>query len=318
MDSVWPTENVRIPLCLEFLGANGVPVLHQQAANVMKHLETKREAAERRRVALMSKGMADFLERTCHSHDLNHKSSRVLGGADTPRDGLLPRIQELDEAVTPDSESISEPEITVLDKIRMTLDHAANIIQESLELTAGGIVFLDTTVGYTENDIVESTTSPEVKPNGARMLTENLGLLAQQASSEDTLRPSYTDGSVGRHLSQGTIRSSTDKHKPCKVLAQAAVPTATWDSQSSGLDAKTLQGFINSYPKGTIWYIDGDGYFSSLDQTNDTGNSVVVSPSGRTEFIGTAKQKAEATILSGIFHRARQIIFLPLWDAGAG
>ena len=30
----------------------------------MKHLETKREAAERRRVAMMSQGMSKFLEKT--------------------------------------------------------------------------------------------------------------------------------------------------------------------------------------------------------------------------------------------------------------
>src|ERR1700684_2376480 len=53
------------------LDANTLAVMHQQAGNVMKHLDTKREAAERRRVALMSKGIATFLERTSQENELN-------------------------------------------------------------------------------------------------------------------------------------------------------------------------------------------------------------------------------------------------------
>jgi len=271
----------------------------------------------------MSKGIADFLDRTSRDIDFHHEAARVCEDED-----FFHHSQKDDSLEVTDSTSVSglpkdlppQEMESVLDKIQITLDHAAQIIRESLELTAGGVVFLDTTIGYTENDVVETTTSSE--PKGATEVSypesTNMNL---QVSNGSTMRPSLHDGGMGRHLSQGTIRSATDKHKPSKVLAMSAAVTATWDPQSRVLDAKTLQSFINSYPKGNVWYIDDDGYFSSLEQASETEEGLVTSPSGRQQPISSnrsKKQRSEATMLSGIFHKARQIIFLPLWDAGAG
>jgi hypothetical protein len=87
------------------------------------------------------------------------------------------------------------------------------------------------------------------------------------------------------------------------------------------LDGKTLQSLLNSYPKGNVWYIDDKGFFSSLDQINDLERFDRGSPFGSRRLVPASdvtKQMAEATILSQIFHKARQIIFLPLWDAAGG
>jgi len=46
------------------------------------------------------------------------------------------------------SDVIDKSNLPTLDKIRSTLDHAAEVLRESLEITAGGVVFLDTTVRY--------------------------------------------------------------------------------------------------------------------------------------------------------------------------
>jgi len=96
----------------------------------MKHLETKREAAERRRVTLMSKGIADFLERTSRQAEDVDESSTTEGSETSNNNDHVKRA--------------AEP--SILDKIRTTLDHAAEILRTSLELTAGGVVFLDTKV----------------------------------------------------------------------------------------------------------------------------------------------------------------------------
>jgi hypothetical protein len=101
----------------------------------------------------------------------------------------------------------------------------------------------------------------------------------------------------------------------------AAAEVATWDHKSRVLDGKTLQSLITSYPKGNVWYIDDGGYFSSLQQITELASSAATSPSGRRRSIPTVdvtQQNVEATMLSQIFHKARQIIFLPLWDAGGG
>ena len=97
--------------------------------------------------------------------------------------------------------------------------------------------------------------------------------------------------------------------------------TAIWDSNSISLSRKSLESLINSYPKGNVWYIDDEGYFSSLEQIHMLQEIAGTSPSGRRRSfspLNLTKQRAEAVMLSRMFHNARQIIFLPLWDAGGG
>lgn len=87
--------------------------MHRQATNVMRHLETKREAGERRHVDLMSKGIAKFLEKTSVHNQ----------GDDTYVVGM-----NKDRASQPASSGGQEEpsaKASVLDKIRVTLDHAA-------------------------------------------------------------------------------------------------------------------------------------------------------------------------------------------------
>lgn len=69
-----------------------------------------------------------------------------------------------------------------------------------------------------------------------------------------------------RNLSQSAVRSSDDKHKPAKILSMSAAKIAAWDPEATVLDSKTLQAFIKSYPAGNVWYMDQEGYFSSLEQ----------------------------------------------------
>lgn len=153
----------------------------------MKHLETKREAADRRRVALMNTGLARFLERTTQETEMDpgemhlSQASDIASSRGTEVDsGEMPPSQSSyvassqDSAstlaetamTTPDTEEDTRIEKTmpvvkgasetVLDKIKMTLDHAAIILRESLELNTGGVVFLDTAVGNNDAGVANA------------------------------------------------------------------------------------------------------------------------------------------------------------------
>ena len=281
----------------------------------MRHLETKREAAERRRVVMMSQGISNFLQRTAESISAEPSLIEHEGCIDEKLDSSTKApvdIQLTDSTGTAVAVQPSQRgNDTVLDKIRLTLDHAARVLQESLELTVGGVVFLDTAIGYT--DIGDA--------NAYSVGIEEQG--GENSVDTESTRPSISrlSDKIGGHLSRQSVRSSDDQHKSAKVMAMSAAPIATWDHKSRVLDGKTLQSLINSYPKGNIWYIDDQGYFSSLEQINDLANSAATSPSGRRRSVPTVdvtKQNTEATMLSQIFHNARQIMFLPLWDAGGG
>lgn len=287
----------------------------------MKHLETKREASERRRVALMSTGIAQFLERDSRLADVPTASASASHDY-PPEPSTSMRENRSGSSTTGQGNSQSSsgrsdkiPEGSILDKIRITLEKAADILRESLELTAGGVVFLDTAAGYSEienldayadkNTEISATVNEFVKheervgANGHNALPQENDLLAQK-------------------LSKRTTRRSSDKYRASKVLAMSSGGEASWDSDSHLLDTKSLQALVASYPKGNLWYIDEEGYFSSLEQMSKLEPTPSISPSGRRGSVDVTLQRAEANMLSRIFHKARQIIFLPLWDAGGG
>ncbi|CZS95843.1 related to nik-1 protein (Os-1p protein) [Rhynchosporium graminicola] len=297
--------------------------IHQQAANVMKHLETKREATERRRVALMSQGIAKFLERDAEEPD--EQALPPPATQDLPFKHLPPgrgRKSEPCNAKLVDSSSVdssSKPDKveqkdggSIIDKIRLTLDQAANILRESLELTAGGVVFLDTAAGYTE---IETDAYADKDTEIGATVNEFVKHERRLNASDQDFSPEENDA-FAKKLSRRTTRRASDRYKASKVLAKSTAGSVTWDSDSHILDTKTLQTLVASYPKGNMWYIDDEGYFSSLEQVDKMGLSKSASPSGRRASVDITQQRAEANMLSRIFHKARQIIFLPLWDAG--
>jgi len=283
----------------------------------MKHLETKREAAECHRVTLMSKGIANFLERTSDQIDSIDASLIEESSQETASGPELEQSPRMPPRTTP-----MVAQDSVLGKIKLTLNHAADILRESLELVVGGVVFLDAAPGYLDTESIDTYLDISTDIGTLVYETNQQEKIEQNLSyNKITLTPPHQQAALLRHLSSESTRSSNDKHKASKILAMSAAKIATWDSGSDVLDAKTLQSFINSYPKGNVWYIDEEGYFSSLDHLNNPEESSDTNPSGRRGSIAPtniASKKAEATMLSRIFHKARQIIFLPLWDAGAG
>jgi len=114
-------------------------------------------------------------------------------------------------------------------------------------------------------------------------------------------------------------RASNKTFKTAKIQAISASMSATWDQHSRYLDGKTLQTLTTSYPKGNIWYMGDEGFFSSLEQVNEQRHMSSAKSSQRRSLSPNylAKQRTEAAYLSATFHKARQIIFIPLWDAGA-
>lgn len=306
--------------------------LFETAANIMKHLESKREAVERRRVSLMSSGVAKFLERATRltrlefdsSNSLNTETTKVSSMEDTApigvgATGVTTMItQSLPVSTNEDDwqgkERASE---IVLDKIKTTLDHAAEILRESLELTAGGVVFLDTAIGYAE---------PKTKSEYFDRRSD-LGTISEKTGS-DELESSATMESEDltmtgidprTAISPGQVRGYHDEFRPAKVLAVSASKNAY--RKSNNLDGMSLQNFIDVYPKGNVWYINEQGYFSSLDQIEEIysqpgeANMYEKRASIDTSGVDITRQVSEAALLAKVFHNARQIMFIPLWDA---
>lgn len=301
----------------------------------MKHLQTKREAAERKRVSLMSRGIANFLEKTSRVTEKDIDSNgdihngipsgkRAPGSRKEGSEGNL---------VVPEEESTAHPEQEsseqTLDKIKVTLDHAASILRESLELTVGGVVFLDVALGYRQEGVTDAyfdaktDIGAEIAEQQARIQSNGDDDFAY-LQTPNTPNHAVQDASRRTGMSPGQVRSFEDHSNAAKILAVATAKSATWNSSSNVLDGRTLQTFIKSYPKGNVWYVDEDGFFSSLDQANEAAEKLGKPRSSHNERsrsvsqLDIARQQAEASLLTKVFKGARQIIFVPLWDAGGG
>lgn len=218
----------------------------------MKSMETQREAIERRRITLMSKGIAKFLERTSPYTDLAEDAPSSNGSA--LRNKALQSFDSTsndDNQISREAKQPQKSSDAVLDQIRITLDHAAELLRESLELSAGGVVFLDTTEGYNEVGITDAYNDSSTD------IGAEVEEVKRWEKSPDT---KYDLGAAGSTYQESTTqlyssssRASTGRHKAPKILSTSTAEVATWDAEAHILDGKTLQTLISSYPKGNIW-----------------------------------------------------------------
>ncbi|KAI9746643.1 MAG: hypothetical protein M1818_000357 [Claussenomyces sp. TS43310] len=301
--------------------------LHDAAGHVMKHLETVRDAAERRRVVLMSKGIATFLERTAgvvEEASLHGPRLPVAPRTAVPDPKAFPidppapsnQLQESRKSVSSPGTADGESE-SILAKIKLTLEHAAEILKDSLELSAGGVVFVDTSSSHSEAGPRDAYFDIDTDIGAELEETKGSGDLELKLEAEKELNVSEEKISQPKSRFSGCVLNG--RSPPAKVLSICSAAVAKMEPGAEVLDGKTLQTLINVYPNGNVWYIDQSGYFSSLEQLNVFHESEQTKSkretSGTSPSFDVIRQRAEANLLSKTFQKARQIIFLPLWDA---
>ena len=289
----------------------------------MRHLEVHREAAERRRITLMSKGIAKFLEGKpldVGEDELNDNESKKLetdegsiqaqtnGGhmQGKSQGGPEELIMEASEADQPWPDPRPQPQLD--NQVEDTFYRAARLLRESLEIGIGGVIFFDTAVGFREAGVTNAHTEPKTDLGAQFQDT-------QDADRQSSRHPAETNRPLDSQY-QGQVRNSEDQGQAVGVLAASVAKVAKWEP----LDGKTLQSLLKSYPQGNVWYYDKEGYFSSLEQLEQASPTPATVPSERRRSVAEIKhsrKSTEAQMLLLKFKEARQIIFLPLWDAAA-
>ncbi len=281
----------------------------------MKHLEMHREAAERRRVSLMSRGIARFLENKYHKGDEDMDSLEQRAGVSSD---AKPVVGEKGPASANTGNSIHKSAAKTADPVKRTFNSAANILRESLEIESGGVMFLDTAVSFSETGYTGAYSDPNT----------SIGQSMEAAHTKD-------DGPIFQHnqkLSQAARSSSKDpnhgqtrsseKHNPAAEIMSISISREHEPAQPTKkvLDCKTLQSLLNMYPEGNVWYFDEGGYFSSLEQVEQHEMQKESGKSNRRRFDlkrRLSEEIAEVTLLKEKFQEARQIVFLPMWDAAS-
>ena len=281
------------------------------AASVMKHLEMRREARERRRVSFMGQGIARFLESKSHQDDIDR-------GHETRASWDTKNVLNGQGSAPADSRSSDRPSAAgTEDPVRRTFKSAASILLESLEIESGGVMFLDTAVSFSEAGYTDAYSDPNTAIGQSMKATDGKDDRPVLRHNRELSHGASLSSIQVAHNRQ--TRSSEISNHAAEIMAMAtSMDHQPAQPENKVLDCKTLQALLNMYPEGNVWYFDEGGYFSSLEQVlqheprdkSDKSNGRGLDVNKR-----IAEEMAEATMLRERFEKARQIIFLPMWDA---
>lgn len=288
----------------------------------MRNLELNQEAEERRRSLKMSGALNAFqegrisisdmapTEKTSPNHNPPMKDLKTRASSISVEDGSISmsidgygfretnRQQNQGMSDLAAGSNVADDSDLALsdspsEKSRQRGDHdpnsvfvrAASLLRQSLELhKTGGVAFLDSSVGFHGREL--DTLSSAVAD-------DNLS-----ANSWDPTSPTNT-----------SLRSRAFEKKNTKVSNVIGFSTAEFAlgykthmqevTSFSPVDQCTLQGLLQSYPRGKLWSFDSDGVLSRWDEDLSNGSSPL-SPD-ENALMRHQRKQTEATILSKHF-----------------
>ena len=197
----------------------------------------------------MSQGITIFLEKASLITDSSSeatfasmvKKPRARKTDESRADPLGVSISDGHEA-TDTQEPTEPPKPSVGDQIGMTLNHAASILRQSLELNSGGVAFLDTAVGYTAAGSIDAYLDETTILGAQYLQTRNEQTQHEAEHKSSTLSQPVHE--MSENLSRRSINSSTKKHKAPKVQA---ISTAEIGMCYQYLVSRTNSSSMESY-----------------------------------------------------------------------
>lgn len=324
------------------LSANQEEFLGTIATTIMKHMEINSEAEERKRAMRMSRGLNAFVEGKSrfdledHTFDTSILNSRhglkksqsrprkmtssdsqgfqltpdlILAKADFSRDTTPP--DDLDDSEHEAENSAAHGSVDLGHS--STFVRAANLLRESLDLRGrGGVVFLDTAIGFRGREEKSSDNSAVSTDNytGEDISENDLSI------SDGSIKAVYTHSSFGTALEDRAYQKQADVIS-VSTSEGALSPTSkkTGIESFSPLNEDLLQSFLQRYPRGKLWSFHEDGDLSSSEEDNASLKAQRKPLDSKTARSNTKRR--EAIILRKHFPNVRQLLFAPLWDAGS-
>lgn len=208
---------------------------------------------------------------------------------------------------------------------------AANLIREAFEVD-GGAVFYDARKGFGSD--MHRKRSGHRDRSHADSYTSSDGLQSARESFhaqgdayrvdlDSTLPPPTTQP----ELPKSTFPPTFTESKAANVLGFSTATASSIQGDRlpgpatfSPLNEKSLYTLLRRYPRGKIWSFDSDGAMSSSSEEDSVGLDLTNPTQLRKDIQNrqskSARNKSDATFLSRHFPGVRQLLFVPLWDAG--
>ncbi|KAF7907000.1 uncharacterized protein EAF01_004587 [Botrytis porri] len=201
-----------------------------------------------------------------------------------------------------------DEEFTEASALKLLFSRASNLIRETFEVD-GGAVFYDAQKGFSSDTQASNLES---------------SVTDSQTSGDDGMRNRFNPQfSISRPFTRSSTMSQT---REIEILGFSTPEASSINGDSYPgthsflpFEERSLHQFLRRYPRGKLWTFDSDGSMSSAsDDEMLKGYRSSVRP-GRTQQRGKnkmARAAADGRFLSNHFPGVRQLLFVPLWDAG--
>ncbi|APA15995.1 hypothetical protein sscle_16g107650 [Sclerotinia sclerotiorum 1980 UF-70] len=209
-----------------------------------------------------------------------------------------------------------DEEFTEASALKLLFSRASNLIREAFEVD-GGAVFYDAQKGFSSDSAQPTTQEPSVTDS--------------QTSGDDDFQTGLNSrSSISRHPGGGErsfTRSSTmSPTREIEILGFSTPEASSINGDAYPgthsfltFEEKSLHQFLRRYPRGKLWTFDSDGSMSSASDDEILKGYRGSAKESRNPTRGKnkiARAAADARFLSTHFPGVRQLLFVPLWDAG--
>lgn len=317
--------------------------------SVMSQSTASIERKEELYSAALSKTEEALLAATSHTN-----SSSTLQTSTAPRPNLESVSEPNSFGGT--SVSVSSPrgtleragsspgdDVSEATSIKILFSRAANLIREAFEVD-GGAVFYDAQTGFSSEMGRKASESAQPglfredlyndSPGDSLASDNDAHSSGEQYSDEGEVNAlphklSHSGDDASPGLGEGMFsRTTSDSKKTAEVLGFSTAEASSMHGDSlpggasfSPFAEKALHVLLKRYPRGKLWTFDSDGAVSSSSEEEiprlpAKGSTQRSKDLVRRLKLRSAKTKSDARFLSKHFPGVRQLLFVPLWDAG--
>jgi signal transduction histidine kinase len=255
------------------------------------------------------------LDSAAHSHDpagfprdadSTDANGRLQHGSTAPKDRVTTSEEPSSEEETVEGTKQDE---TVSENHKSTFGRAANILRECFQMDDNeGVVFVEAGTGLTYADVgPDAGTEEEVQGQNTSQSTvdDDLASPIHRIGTQTSYDP-LTGAFTGPAKDSAHVLAFSSNHEP---FLQGQLPQGS--AALGDIDRNVLHGLLKRYPHGKIWYLANGVVASSSEDDKRKYSHSTTSPPRK-----PAQHRLwEAKILAKFFPEARQILFVPMWDA---
>ncbi|ESZ90339.1 histidine kinase-group I protein [Sclerotinia borealis F-4128] len=209
-----------------------------------------------------------------------------------------------------------DEEFTEASALKFLFSRASNLIREAFEVD-GGAVFYDAQKGF-NSDVMQATSLDSSVTDS--QTTSDDDFQAKPNARSSISRP---PGAGERTFTRSSTMSST---REIEILGFSTPEASSINGDAYPgthsflpFEEQSLHNFLRRYPRGKLWTFDSDGSISSASDDEilkDHRRSVRRDKPQARGRNKTARAETDGRFLSNHFPGVRQLLFVPLWDAG--